>query len=186
MKFIKKRFYGILLIGAILCEITTANAAPSTSCPVRYKKVKTCGTVSQSSCCPTRKVIMKKSIPDRSGKLRHKYTSDTRLLKEIHQRQKQFLSKYDGEKSRVSQKERQYMADLVAQLPAFLQTSNSYFFDRMMDIEQVVYDIYNKKIEYKSKKKLKKPIDVLEDIQKKQRRYLVNYQAREYKKRLKK
>lgn len=129
---------------------------------------------------------MLKNNPDRKGKLRSKYSSETKLLKEIHQRQKQFLSKFNGERSQVTPQERQILAELVAQLPDFLRTSDSYYFDRMVNIEKTVYDIFNKKEEYKSKKKFKKPLDVLEDIQKKQRRYLLNYQAREYKKRTKK
>ena len=75
---------------------------------------------------------------------------------------------------------------MINELPDFIKKSNSYFFDKLADIEIVVYDIINKKVEYKSKKKFKKPEDLLKDIQKKQRKYLMTYQKKEIKKHLKK
>ena len=65
---------------------------------------------------------------------------------------------------------------------AVLKESDKYFFNKLANIEIVVHDVINKKIKYQSKKNFKTPKDLLEDIQKKQRQYLLLYQKKESKK----
>ena len=66
----------------------------------------------------------------------------------------------------------------------YIKSSNDLFLDRLDSMDHIIYGIINGKEKYKNKKKITKPVLLLEEIQDKQRIYLIKQQKREIKKRL--
>lgn len=123
-----------------------------------------------------------KTTSKRNYKLQKRHINQRKLLNEIHKQQIYFLNKYSGKATEHFQEERQVLLNLINELPDDLKESDKYFFNKLANIEIVVHDVINKKIKYQSKKNFKTPKDLLEDIQKKQRQYLLLYQKKESKK----
>lgn len=180
-----KELCTILLLTVSFLATSQLFAAQGKSC-VSSSSVKGNSRSTYLSKTTRKKIPNSTTNAKRSDKLQKRHSNQLQLLKEIHRQQIYFLNKYNDEASKATPEERQRLLAMINELPDFIKKSNSYFFDKLADIEIVVYDIINKKVEYKSKKKFKKPEDLLKDIQKKQRKYLMTYQKKEIKKHLKK
>lgn len=173
MLFGKKNLYLALLTSAVFYTVHPLEAAQKKIC------VSQCGSKQQTvqSQCGTQ-------VVSRNSKLRKKHNNELVLLKEIHEAQKYFLSKFDGRKSSVTQAERDSLRKRIEDLPNYIKRSNDLFLDRLDSMDHIIYGIINGKEKYKNKKKITKPVQLLEEIQDKQRIYLIKQQKREIKKRL--
>ena len=155
-------FYAVLSLAA-----AQTKSCVSTNCPAQNNtKTQTGNTRSFS----------------RNLKLRQKYSDDLEVLKEIHEMQKYFLSQYNGKTSKATQTERDVLKSKLEELPGYMKKSKDLFMDRMDSMEYIIYDIISGKEKYKNKKKIKDPEKLLEEIQSKQRTYIMQRQKRELKK----
>ena len=158
------------------------------SCAAAAVSIYLTGTVQASGethtwCAPNQKTT--KSSSSRTGKLMKKHSNEMRALKEIHNIQKEFLAKFNGKTSTVSKAERDSLKLQLEALPSAVKSNDMPYFDQMEYIEYTEYAILSGKIKYSSKKAMKSPEKLLEDIQKKQIQYLKQRQKREIKKYIK-
>ncbi|MBE6402698.1 MAG: hypothetical protein IKD10_06800 [Lentisphaeria bacterium] len=164
---------GIILTAIMSAIVLPLEAATTNTCVSSCKpRVRSC----QSTCTPQR------AVRSRVSKLRQKHNEELALLKEIHEMQKLFLTKNNGKNSGVTKNDRDLLKKKIEALPSYIRKSDDLFFDRMENLDNIIRDIISGKEKYKNKKKITNPVKLLEEIQRKQRSYLMKKQIKHQKK----
>ncbi len=108
---------------------------------------------------------------------RNKFTrrqkNEQRLLKDIHSMQKKYLKMYMAGEKLPPKSARTDLQRKIADLPTALANENDFlYYDRMIDIEQIVIDIMNGREKAKFKIENKNAYKILQQIQNRQLKIL--------------